>query len=272
MKFKLVETLEKATPYMLRNDGELLECGDIHPYILKISEDIKEIINGWIDLDALYWFYNNTKKEYTKKSIRAIAKYFIKKFGIKDDFTVSIYGNKDVNYNFGFDEKTYQIKDGEIAGFVETLNYDTNQEFCRVRTSSMLWGGTSNDIYFRVSSIGFNWFPIIWNIVYKYREGISTVTICKDSSTFGGTFNPYSIDGKKLYMIDVDDFITLGGNPIIEKVTSELDAINHARKKLSNGFTISEAYDWIHPVQVVKFYNKQIREELEFDLENLLHR
>lgn len=272
MKFRLVETLDKATPYMLRNDGELLECGDIHPYILKISEDIKDIVDKGIDLDSLYWFYHNTKKESTKKSISAIAKYFIEKFGIKDDFTISIYGNGDVKYDFGFDGKTYKIKDGEIIGFIELLNYDTNQEFCRVRTSSMLWGGSSNDIYFRISSIGFNWFPIIWDIVYKYRAEISTVTICKDSSTFGGTFNPYLVDGKKLYMLAVDEFITLSGNPIIEKIDSDLGVINHARKQLSIGNTVSEAYDWLPPVHTVGFYKKQIREELEFDILNLLHR
>lgn len=32
----LKESLDKATPYMLRNDGALLKCGTCHPYISNV--------------------------------------------------------------------------------------------------------------------------------------------------------------------------------------------------------------------------------------------
>lgn len=48
---QLSESLEKATPYMLRNDGKLLKCelkyGDYHPYILNVYDtdsDIKSLV------------------------------------------------------------------------------------------------------------------------------------------------------------------------------------------------------------------------------------
>ena len=80
--------LNKATPYMLRNDGVLLECGDMHPYIkyYQGNSNQKEILillnheRG----DALEWFYTNSNK-YIKDLI--------------DRFVSAILSSSDYNLN-----------------------------------------------------------------------------------------------------------------------------------------------------------------------------
>lgn len=272
MKFRFVESLNKATPYMLRNDGELFPCGSIHPYIIKDGESIDDMIQNGMDIDALYWFYTHSKSETTKKLIRVVAKYFIDKFGIDDKYTISIYGNNINDIDFNIDDNIYQAKIGEIESFIQIVSDDTNQEFCRVRTSNKLWGGTSNSIYFRISSIGFNWFPIIWDIVNKYRNNISDVTICKDSSVFGGAYEPYIISGERIESIGVEDFLTLSGNPIVEGKKHEMEAINYAREKMSLGCSVSESYDWLHPRHAHGFYIRQLKDCLEFERNSILQR
>lgn len=272
MRFILVESLEKATPYMLRNDGSIIKCGRMHPYIMKDAETVDEIIRDGIDLDALYWFYKNTGKERTRKNIRAVANYFIDRFGIDPKFSISIYDNEDTDYDFGIDDTTYMPGLGEINSFVEITNNDTNQEFCRVRTSDKLWGGSSKDIYFRISSVGFNWFPTIWEFVYKNKNQIDTITVCKDSSVFGGSFEPYKIGSDELYLIPVDDFIMSSGNPIIESIVDEGTAIGTAQKRLSNGSSVSEAFDWMHPRHANSFYKKIVKTNIDSDRCNLLHK
>ena len=46
----------------------------------------------------------------------------------------------------------------DIEAAFEKLSMDLNQEFCRARTSNLRWAGDSNEIYFRISSLEFNWF------------------------------------------------------------------------------------------------------------------
>ena len=270
MKFifkKLQENLEKATPYMLRNDGVLFKCDRYHPYISNIyndEDDLKSLVNERIE--ELLWFYENTNYEDTKEDIKIIVKslcdfgenylctteYLIDKFDITDNIYVC-----------------YDIK--ETIDFLHELNDLTNQEFCKVRTSNVKYGGNNNDIYFRISSIGFNWFNLIWDLVYENKNQIETVTISKDGRVRDFSLGDcYKINGKEINHISTDDFITLKGNPVIEKFKSNLIAINEANEKLYLGKSLKEAYPNLHPRDVVGFYNKQKKEQLNWDLNNIL--
>ena len=75
----------------------------------------------------------------------------------------------------------------------------------------------------------------------------------------------------QLNHIDIDEFLTLSGNPIIEDYKSDLDIINNANILLSQGKLITESYlDPIHPESIHGFYEKQISENLNKDIESLL--
>lgn len=242
---KLTEDLKKATPYMLRNDGELLDVTPIHPYIKYGHESVEVALNklATTRFSFLEWFYDNTCSEDTRQLIRVIAKYLLTK-------------GKVVEVDFcDLTEDIPTIDPREVDGYLQELNDNTNQEFCRVRTSGLIFGGTSNEIYFRISSIGFNWFDLIWELVYKYRAAISDVTICKDSNTFGGRFDPYKIDGQPVDHLPVNEFLTCSGNPVVESVPSKTEAINEATKAFSAGKLVSEAYDkQLHPTHIHSFY------------------
>lgn len=172
------EELFSMTPYMLRNDGALLTCGELHPYI-KMSntasyETNLKTLNSHPDF--LDWFYDNTLNEETKELIKEFKKE----------------------------------PDEELMNLLNDL---TNQEFCRVRTSNykVKYGGDNGQIYFRISSTGFNWFDLIWNIVSKFSKDIKEVTVMKDKQTFGGKEFDYYYNH-----LPTDQFLTLKGNPIVE--------------------------------------------------------
>lgn len=253
------DKLDQATPYMLRNDGKLFNVSPIHPYIKYAYESIDKAIEKLATsrLNSLKWFYENTNSIDTKNLIKIICNY--------------LHSTKDIDVDFCDYSEAKQIKPEEVAGYLNLLNDNTNQEFCRFRTSNLLFSGDSNEIYFRISSINFNWFDLIWAVCYKYKHYISDVTICKDANTFGGRFNPYKVNNKELNHIDIDEFLTLSGNPIIENYKSDLDIINNANILLSQGKLITESYlDPIHPDSIHGFYEKQISENLNRDIESLL--
>lgn len=245
MSIKLIKSIKAATPYMLRNDGKLLSCGDIHPYIKYIIQDSDT--NQIIDLFTSYpehlkWFYNNTNKSVIKRDIIDFISMIINVNPY--NFSNNLLSKLKLNY----DANNMSGSQFDIEQLFEKLNDETNQEFCRVRTSNMRYGGTDNSIYFRISSIGFNWFDLIWTVVYNNRNFIETVTICKDTQSLGGSLTFYKHAGRIMSNIPIDDFINLPGNPVFEKT-------NIFAKRLNSGASLEETFGEYHPFHIRKCIN-----------------
>lgn len=250
---KLVEELKSATPYMLRNDGKLLECGSVHPYVLyhiqdSLDKNIQHLVSH---LDYLNWFYDNTNSVNIKEEIKSLVQSLVKSDYITDFDADSI--------SFNFDTDKYVTDKDSLEELLIEVNSLTNQEFCKVRTSNMRFGGSSGDIYFRISSVNFNWFDIIWNLVNNNKNFITSVTVCKDTQTFGGRVEFYKVNGKILNQMPIDEFLTLSGNPVIENFNFNLDILNSAAKSLSEGKDILEAFGQLHP-RYINSYMQTITE------------
>ena len=176
------------TPYMLRNDGELLNCGDYHPYIKSHKDETLEETKEYLFLhnDFLEWFYNNTLNEEVKELISSL--------------------------NYTQDE-------------IDKLWYLTNQEFCRVRTSNYRYktGGDNGQIYFRISSEGFDWFELIWETCVKFINSIDYITIMKDPQTFGKQFDYIELKGEIMNKYPIKDFISIEGEPLIETMNEDIE-------------------------------------------------
>lgn len=240
--------LKPSTPYMLRNDGELTDCSPMHPYIMRAYEKSK-IINLMENRDedkitSINWFYEHTSNPRLKDTIDSILKYF----GIKES-------------------SSYKPSKDEVLDFITQANHMANQEFLRIRTSHMLYGGNDKSLYARISSVDFNWYPLLFNLLTEYT-GIECVTLCKDSNTFGGRFEPYRINGIECDNLPVDEFLCIKGHPVVEGIASEYDLINKAREALSRGEPLNEAYDHMHPRYLNGWYEMEIAERLEDNMEH----
>lgn len=222
--------LDIRSAYMLRNDGVVLNSGARHPYILshhddKIEENLKALFiynKNWY-----IWLYENTRHAETKKKLKNAITLFVHTIMTANEpvFGISI---DDIGYlvnYFGMEKIT--IKDVPIdylKSFLEELfmeiNFVVNQEFLRFRLSGPIaYIGNYNDIYFRVSSFDFDWFPYIWNVVNENRNIIDTVTIMYDKQSGkveGSSDKYYALGGKLIKKLPTDEFLTLKGNPIVE--------------------------------------------------------
>lgn len=177
-----IKMLDITTPYMLRRDGRLIKCGETHPYIKMSQADSDETNLKTLEShpEFLYWF----------------EQYCI------DDSTAQLINEFE---NIDDINEKYEL--------MNLLNDLTNQEFCRVRTSNYKdkFGGDNGEIYFRISSNGFNWFDLIWNVVNNYQNQIKNVTVINDKQSKGGKEFDYYYDH-----IPVNDFLTLKGDINLE--------------------------------------------------------
>ncbi len=251
MKLINEKCLKLATPYMLRNDGELIECSPMHPYFKYIIQDnnknqIEYLFNRHPEF--IDWFYNNTKH----KEIKEELNLFISSIINNDNYNINNKNYYIDKYNVNnTNNNTYDIE----QLFLE-LNNELNQEFCRVRTSNMKFGGESKDIYFRISSTNFNWFNIIWNLVYENKKFIETITICTDTQSRGGKPEIYNHNGIKINQLNIDDFLNLSGNPIIE---NKDNIINNLQK----GNSLIESFNSIHPGHINNCFDILVKNYIE---------
>lgn len=215
------ESTENA--FMIRNDGKVFR---VLQHIYGSEEDIDET------LFAAEWLYNATSKNTTKNLIMN----FIASWGYFRNPENDIIDNiiEEINTKpYVFLTKEFirghadQIRDGQIQDNVDSLNNlvvdELNQEFLRARYGGM-YNSTvgSKEMVFRVSSVDFNWFDIIYTFVYANKPTINTVTVVKDEESTGFS-DPYSHNGKVMDKMPVDEFLMLSGRPVVESIASNLN-------------------------------------------------
>ena len=225
--------LDATTPYMLRNDGELLRCGDYHPYIKSYRNESLEETKKYLSLhkNFLKWFYDNTLNEEIKELIS--------------------------NLHYTQEE-------------IDRLWYLTNQEFCRARTSNYRYktGGDNGEIYFRISSENFNWFELIWNVCVKYSPSIDYITIMKDPQVFGKQFEYIKIKGESMNKYPLKNFIELEGEPTVESLLKEeQDSIQREYNEDLNEDI--EKHDTLNPLLFDE--NDELKPEIKEAIEKIVN-
>lgn len=212
--------LKESTCYMLRNDGYLIECKNIHPYIrLNKVDSLKTSIELLFKthLADLRWLYNNTLLQEVKNNIE--------EFVLMSSNFYSKY--KEELLNLFPEIKFTKVEVDEKYDLLSTFEYldnCLNQEFCRVRTSGKYnknLFNPSHEIFFRISSIKFDWFDIIWKLINDNKNWVSKITISSDPQAIGKNIIK-SIGGVKIDSLDVEEFLTLSGNPILEDLESKI--------------------------------------------------
>lgn len=265
MKFKKLneEYLQQNSAYMLRNDGKLFKV-KVHPYIwYDVNDPIEDGIEELFveNSDFLIWIYEHTNKQTTRDMISQLVA-FVRYYG---EEISSLFNNiNPENFSSDFSIINYEpykddIKDiREAYTLYETLNNEVNQEFCRVRVGGeYLSDENSYDVYFRIGSVGFNWFNLIWKLVYDNRANIDTVTIETDYQS-GKPIIIYRHNGLYLDHLSADDFISLKGNPVLESSFPK----SHIDICLANGGTLMESLGSFNYRAINNGYNLR-RKKLE---------
>lgn len=258
-------------PYMMRNDGEVFKveyknrriAG--HPYIVRNPEDISiqdakiSIMNGLDDID---WFFNHTKSKHTQDSISRFCEYAInvllremlnsgeasKQFVDKKTAELSKYITSSPN--------VVPIEGGEdeMLDALLIANESVNQEFLRFRTGKDPNNSTKLNLYFRVSSIGFDWATLIDNFILENYPSISSITITKDPWALGN-YESYGINGKDIIILGVDDWLSYGKNVIIESI-QKIKFGGKFNKYLKEGLSVSDIFWNCNPKHTSQYIKK----------------
>ncbi len=251
------EIKSNATAWMILNDGAEIP-GAVHIYA-DISE-IDELLaltyfiweNDWQSRQAARMFLDAW-------TFQALSKKLKSRTFVKDELAAAVKGYITSKPYRIFPESFADV----VADCVELLKrrgegeyiqpsevvlngsdlIDTlNQRFLRAR-----YGGRYNtvpgcrDMYFRVSSVGFDWFPIIRAFVDKHAASVETVTIVRDYESTGCEKYYFDSKGCPHNKMPVADFFAGSGS------TKLADGTDRVSKMLSEGYAAAQMRAWLWP-------------------------
>lgn len=221
-QLKLNESAETKA-WMIRRDGKVFEV-QIHPY--GSPENYEETL--W----ASEWLYNHTGNQSTKDLIvKFITTWVYDECNFEEASVVEQLDKEIASrpYSFLTSNFVHSIEDlleyVDVDDPVEDLNIAVNsalnEEFLRARAGGEVNSDASiGELYFRISSTGYNWFDIIWNFVYNRKGSVETVTIKRDEESTGDS--TYYRHGDKVFdRMPVEEFIMLKGNPVVESLNED---------------------------------------------------
>lgn len=240
---------------MIRNDGKAF------PILQHIygNPDIEYIDET---LAAAEWLYKHTNSNTTKDLIIEFIVAYGNNLEGKEDIIDKIINDieikpyKFISRDFIIDNKEAILKIKNYRD-LEDLNIlicsELNQEFLRAR-----YGGiyntfsSSREMVFRISSVDFNWFNIIYEFVYKYKNNIDSVTIVRDEESTGLSNYYYKHNSEVFDNMSINEFIEIHGNPIIESESIKFDNI---RLSLDKGKSLLESFVNMNIIRICSRFN-----------------
>lgn len=223
--------------YMIRNDGKEIPV-KIHPY--GSSDSYEET------LYASQWLYRNTKSSKTKNIILQFIRTFVDmEVGVDSEIANSLvewqagkpYKVVEIDFIDSVANELETASVGDLEALNKLVNAELNQEFMRVRLGGIVNSVKgSKELVFRISSVGFNWFNIIYMFVADHKREIDSVTIVKDEEATGYENYFYKHRGEVYNQMPVEEFLTQSGNPVVEEYSYK------QREDLKAGKTILESF------------------------------
>ena len=252
---------KEATAWMIKNDGteipvvthwyadknEIDEVLALSYHLWEHDESSRDgVLRGFFDLWMMRTFpekmkYGAMKKDKVNDAIKNYVSskpYFIFPKAFADTITADWFfsgrrfsASRIAKFNEMLDERW--IRGREIVNTV-------NQRFLRAR-----YGGKKNtapgnkDMYFRISSVGFDWFPLIRSFVEKRADMIESVTIMRDAESTGSEAFYRDAAGSAYDKIPFKEFFAGQGNTNLLSI-SESGAHMQIQKILADGGSAKE--------------------------------
>ena len=264
--------MANTTAWMLRQDGVAFPC-KVHLYtmadedlsseaevasflIATKSKDIgvaETILDAWMAMlieDTVSYDDDAAGIRDCIKQMLGLLPYSFP-FPLSDEEYLKIH---DRLCNYTNIDEYYEYLDrvrAELPRLQDMIRKSLNQQFCRVRYGGQYdtYNG-NNTIWFRISSVGYNWANTIYVFASENRRkwNIEKITICRDYESDHGDVNGKpeyfykAKDGSAYYDMPIDEFLNEEHEHSLVFSTTELNrgVLATMRQKLAEGSTYQE--------------------------------
>ena len=200
-------------------DGDLSSEAEVAAFLLKTDSEDKRlsrrVIDAWIALcleDKVR--YDDTEEDIIE-AIRNLPNELPYHFAypLSGDELVKIHTTAN---NFNDVDTLYEFIDKillkEHDDLCLKIRRSINQQFCRVRYGGKLnTVKDSKSLWFRISSVGFNWRNVIYNFVSDLSRSrpISDISICRDQESDNTEADYFykTKDGRQYYHMPIQEYL-----------------------------------------------------------------
>ena len=255
---KLTENNLMGRAYMLDKNDNLIEV-KYHPYgyegdieentsclyfLYKYGEKLKDKIEDMIFEYLIYCFNNSIDNIWTDDidNIELDKQNFKQVFNdndmynviagwainisrnevFNDLYNIFIEGLEKYNLNSALDINNYEIYADNVEGYMAL-----NEDYVRVRVGGRYDNDREDCIYFRISSIGYDWGDNIMDIVFKKFSNIGYITIERDMESAKLNKTNHRIyktrDGQPINHLPIKDFIYQEHIPLVASLDKKVN-------------------------------------------------
>lgn len=241
--------------YVMDTD-DLSSEADVASFMIYNNEATSNILplcNTILDAWMALLIKDHIQPEYTDSDINDLISDMLRSlpYHLTCPLTEEAYLKIHDSLNNYYDYSTYQsfLKtiENNMADWSKELKDEFNQKFCRVRVGGQYnTERGSNTIWFRISSVGYNWNDVIYvftsNLKNKYD--LKAISIVRDAES-DETEEEYvykAKDGTQYLNMPLDEFLSEEheSNPVFANTTLMNGIITYVRASLSRGFTFKD--------------------------------
>ena len=232
-------------------DEDLSSEAEVAAFIIKSnSKDIdlaKDILTAWMVLliedNIAYDDESEDLLNHTREALHHLP--------FKFQYEISEQELLDIFSSHKFDVDTYyeyldSVKE-RLEDLQESIKKSINNQFCRVR-----YGGKydtskgDSEIWFRISSEGYNWANTIYLFVsdMKKKLSLSHITICRDNESDDSDVDYFykAKDGTKYYHMPIEEYLAEDHehSPVFDSINLGSGILNSTWRLLKEGYTYHE--------------------------------
>lgn len=260
----------KSIAWMLRNDGKafpvvqhLYAMGDedlsseaeVAAFLLKTNSEDTELAETVLDIWMALMIENDVPYTANSTDIESAILRKLKTLPYRFMYPLSVDELLDIHNrasNYNDIDSLYEFIDESVSNlrYYQTAIKDSvNQQFCRVRYGGKYNSGDGESaIWFRVSSVGYNWANVIYvftsEVYRKYH--IEYITVCRDHESDNGydsTKPEYfykAKDGNIYYYMPIEEYLSEEHEHSVVFSSTDLGAgvLRSIQQELSKGKTL----------------------------------
>lgn len=239
------------------DDEDLSSEAEVAAFIISSKskdQDIAEyVLDAWmallIEQEVSYDADEDDIEDTIRQSLGSLPYHF--SYPLTDNELISIHKRQN---NYSDVDSLYDFIDNvrdNLTKIQSDIKQSMNQQFCRVR-----YGGQyntvlgNNEIWFRISSAGYNWVDTIYVFVSSLVRGykLTHITICRDSESDNRDEDKEDYfykakDGTLYKHMPIDEYLEEEHehSPVFDSVDMNSGVLKTIRELLKRGKTIAES-------------------------------
>jgi len=181
------------TIWMIRNDGKAFPCSQ---YIYANALNMEET------LLAAEWLYTNTRHEESRQLAREMVAAWMASASVDDAFVSdapdSLLQKPGCPLSQEFvkahteEVKAIPTENLDLNALCSEIVAELNQEFLRVQHGGVHhMGSSTKEMFFRISSVGFDWYNIMYNFITVADLPIEFIVIVRGEESTGAESRRY---------------------------------------------------------------------------------